>query len=177
MDCGFIHQRAIITENSPSTCCLFVLGQILCLVFMFGWKWGQCLQPGGNPHASVVLASLLDTLLLIYSNTETFWQAPKFSLCDLAWWECGAFHLSKVPVAYMLCERKLLLSAVFLLLSFTVDSPVLTSMGAAWEINTSLEADSWSNFTACWAARKTGAKTTPELMTCEFGRFHEWKIF
>lgn len=83
-----------------------------------------------------MLASLLDTL--IYSNTETFWQAPKFSLCDLAWWECGAFHLSKVAVAYMPCERKLLLSAVFLLLSFTVDSPVLTSMRAAWEINTSL---------------------------------------
>lgn len=58
-------------------------------------------SPGGTPQASVVFASLPDAVL-VYTHTLTDTHSGSLSLCDLAGWECGACHLSKVSAAYML---------------------------------------------------------------------------
>lgn len=97
---------------------MFVLGQTLCLVFTFGWKWGQCLWPRWEPTGICCVclyarhSSCTHTHTLTDTNRHTLWQATSFSLCDLAGWECGACHLSKVSAAYMLWNWKLSLTAV-----------------------------------------------------------------
>lgn len=46
---AYIYQRAVTAEiPSAHVACLF-WSQTLCLVFTFGWKWGQCLQPCWEP--------------------------------------------------------------------------------------------------------------------------------
>lgn len=88
-----------------AACLFWVRHFVLCLRLVES-EVSVC-GPGGNPQASVVFASLPDTVLaLTHTYVDAVWRATRFSLRDLAGWEYGASHLSKVSAAYMQEKRK-----------------------------------------------------------------------
>lgn len=95
---GWLDLSSIIGETpSARVACLFWARHLVLCLHLGESEVSVC-GPGGNPQASVVFASLPDTVLVL-THTHTLWQATSLSRCDLAGWECGACHLSKVCAA------------------------------------------------------------------------------
>lgn len=177
--CGFvIHRRcayavldwrAVIAETpSARAACLFWARHfVLCL--RLGESEVSVCGPGGNPQASVVFASLPDTVLVLTharthkdTNRHTFWQATSFSVRSLAGWECGACHLSKVSAAYMRWSWKLLLSAVFPLFLSLLTVLYWCVCGQRGNLTPASRQVLESNPTASFPARQASAQTTSE---------------
>lgn len=96
---AWLNLGAVIAETpSARAACLFwVRHFVLCL--HLGESEVSVCGPGGNPQASVVFASLPDTVLVLKhtradTNRHKFWQATSFPVHGRAGWECGACHLS-----------------------------------------------------------------------------------
>lgn len=134
--------RAVIAETPRSTCGLFVLGQTTrpCVYVWVKVRSVSAALVGTRRHL-LCLPPLPNTVLVLTqtltdTHTLSLWQATSFSLCDLAGWECGACHLSKVSASLHAVKFESCLCQL------SLPPPPSTRTWAAWEINTSLEAGS-----------------------------------
>lgn len=136
---GFIHEKSSHLWKLWSTCCLFVLGQTLCLVFTFGWKWGQCLRPWWEPTCicCACLSARHTSFALFHTqkHTNTDILAGPQILASWPWLGGNVEHFTcpkslqltccELKVAFVSCFPSLLFSLCW---QFCVDAHV-GSMG------------------------------------------------
>lgn len=109
--CVWLDRRAIITETPLGTCGLFVLGpKHFCLVFTFGWKWGQCLRPWWEPTGmflGCLSARQTRALTGTHTHTHSFLAAPP--VCQQCVTSLGGNvgHMSPVQSLCSMCAVKL----------------------------------------------------------------------